>query len=197
MTYNNENMMLLSVDGATVSTLDTTQELKTITDTLAALPEKITKAEAGKEAESLESAKTDLGKAADQLDAVIADLVAKELDKTDKDDMEIIEVFNGHTETIAMVRIELESGTMSVTEAIEKLEAVTESVTVINTELRPGEMEIELQWTPYGFVEQLPTMGWGMLIIMLVMSVLIGGTTLLNKISSKITEAKKQKEQAE
>ncbi len=43
---------------------------------------------------------------------------------------------------------------------------------------------------PFNFIKNLTYMGQGMLIIMLVMCVLIGGTALLNYVTGKIAEAK-------
>ncbi len=49
---------------------------------------------------------------------------------------------------------------------------------------------------PFNFIKNLSYMGQGMLIIMLVMCALIGGTMLLNYATGKIAEAREKKANA-
>ena len=42
-----------------------------------------------------------------------------------------------------------------------------------------------LQFDPMGFIEQLPKMGIGMLVIFILIGVIIGSTLLVNKLFSK------------
>ncbi len=52
---------------------------------------------------------------------------------------------------------------------------------------------LEFMFQPVNFVKNLTYMGQGMLIIMLVMCVLIGGTMLLNYTTGKIAAAREGK----
>ncbi len=52
---------------------------------------------------------------------------------------------------------------------------------------------LSFMFEPFNFVKNLSYMGQGMLIIMLVMGVLIGGTVLLNKVTAKIIAAREGK----
>ncbi len=193
MTYENENIYTLSAPAGNEAEMKTTETLKNVTDALATIPERMLKPEGDSQHLSVEKAYSELKGVTDSLREVIAALT-KDYDEDSKYDKQMLDRFEGISNTIALIRVELDEGSISIAQALEGLEGTAEELTTLDLEINRIETEIEIDFRPSGFKDQLPTMGWGMLIIMLVMAVLIGGTTLLNRATAKIAELKKQKD---
>ncbi len=104
-------------------------------------------------------------------------------------DNETVEELELLAHNIHYTQLRFEEGKITAELAAENLSTYTADLTKINSTLMKTE-GIQLEFAPMNFVSNLKYMGQGMLVIMLVMGILIGGTILLNYVTNKISEAR-------